>query len=190
MPRLFTALPLPEDIRDELMDLEAPLAGAHWIDADDYHLTLRFAGDLDNPVAREFSDNLAAIDSDAFELRLAGVGAFGGKDPRIIYAGVAPSDALDALARAHDRAARNAGIAPARRPFKPHVTLARLKYASPEAVAGFLTRYGGYRSRPFNVTRFDLMSSRPQTGGGPYAVEESFLMRGSWDAEDPAEDWL
>lgn len=189
MPRLFTAIPLPEDIRDELMDFETPLAGAHWVDADDYHLTLRFAGDIENPVAREFADNLAMIEADAFELRLAGTGAFGGKEPRLIYAGVASCEALDALARANDRAARNAGIPPPKRPFKAHVTLARLKYASPEGIAKFLSRFGAYRSRSFTVSRFDLMSSRPQTGGGPYAIEESFPLRGASFGEEIPGSW-
>ena len=53
MPRLFTGIELPEDIRDELGDLDQPLPGARWIDIDDLHLTLRFAGDVDNRTAIE-----------------------------------------------------------------------------------------------------------------------------------------
>ena len=178
MPRLFTAIEIPESVGDELLDLQEPLAGAKWIDTDNYHLTLRFAGDIDNRVAQEFAANLSDITTDAFELRITGLGVFGGNDPKSVWAGLDPSPQLDALARAHERAARNAGIPPVKHAFKPHITLARLRYSSPEAVAQFLTRFGGYRSEPFVVRRFVLMSSKPSTGGGPYVIEETFPLSG------------
>lgn len=178
MPRLFTALELPDDVRDELVRLNLPLPGARWINPEDYHLTLRFAGEIDVAHAREFADNIAAIDVDVFELRLSGVGAFGGHDPSSIFAAVEPSPALEALARAHEKAARRAQLPPDTRAFKPHVTLARLKHTSAEDVARFLTWFGGYRSQPFFVSHVALMSSKPGTGGGPYGVVEIFPLRG------------
>lgn len=51
MPRLFTGIELPEDLRDDLADMEQPLPGARWIDTDDMHITLRFVGDIDNRTA-------------------------------------------------------------------------------------------------------------------------------------------
>lgn len=187
MPRLFTAIEIPDDIREGLAALQLPLPGAKWISPANYHLTLRFVGDIDPSAANEFARNLAAIEPDGFELTLSGLGTFGGNDPRTIWAAVAPSAELDALARAHDKAARNAGLAPDRRPFKPHVTLARLKNSRPDAIARFLTRFGGYRSAPFYVTRTVLMSSRPSVGGGPYAVEDTFPMRGLGHLADDVE---
>ena len=190
MPRLFTALEIPEDIGDELLGLQEPLTGANWNDADNYHLTLRFAGEIDNRLAREFSENLSDIVADAFELRINGLGVFGGDDPKTVWAGFDRSPQLDVLARAHDRAARNAGIPPEKRPFKPHVTLARLRYSNAEAVAQFLTHFGGYRSKPFVVTRFVLMSSKPSTGGGPYVVKETFpLLGGGYLMDDETAAW-
>ncbi len=187
MPRLFTALEIPADIAAELRGLQQPLPGAKWIDAENYHLTLRFAGDIDNRLAREFSDNLADIVADAFELRITGLGAFGGNDPKSVWAGVAASPLLAALAKAHERAARNAGLPPERHAFKPHVTLARLRYSSAEAVARYLNGFGGYRSEPFVATRFVLMSSKPSTGGGPYVVEAGFPLSGAGYAFDDAD---
>lgn len=184
MPRLFTAIELPEDTRQELYRLHVPLPGARWIGVEDYHLTLRFAGDIANGVADEFAANLASIDADAFELRISGVGAFGGNDPSHVFAAVEPSPALEALARANEKAARKAGLNPEKRPFKPHVTLARLRNSNAEAVAHFLTRFSGYRSEPIFVSQFVLMSSRPLTGGGPYGLEESFPLRGGYAPED------
>jgi RNA 2',3'-cyclic 3'-phosphodiesterase len=178
MPRLFTGIEIPEEVRERLASLKAPLPGARWIDPENLHITLRFAGDVDNIVAREFVDGLAAIDEAAFEVRIAGLGAFGGNSPRILWAGVEGGPALEALARANERAARNAGLAPEKRDFYAHVTLARMQHARPDAVARFLERGGAFRTEPFLVDRFALFSARPQTGGGPYVVEEEFLLSG------------
>jgi RNA 2',3'-cyclic 3'-phosphodiesterase len=178
MPRLFTAIEIPDDIREELAKLRLPIPGARWIAPDNYHMTLRFAGDIPNGDAREFIENLARIEPDGFELRLSGLGVFGGDDPHSIWAGVEPKPELEDLARAHEKAARNARLAPDTRAFKPHVTLARLKHANVDAIARFLSRFGGYRSEPFFVTRTLLMSSRPGVGGGPYGIEDRFPMRG------------
>lgn len=185
MPRLFTGIALPPALAEELADLARPLAGARWIEAEDMHLTLRFAGDIDNATARELHDALLTIDEPAFTLRLAGFGAFGGQQPRTLWAGVEESPYLAALARANERAARSAGLPPEKHGFKPHVTLARLRGTRPEAVARVLEELGALRSAPFAVDRFFLYSSRPKVGGGPYVIEETFDLRGG----DYAGNW-
>jgi len=179
MPRLFTGIEIPAEQREELARLRMPLpGGGRWVERENYHLTLRFCGDVERPQAEELIERLAGISMDAFELRLSGIGAFGGNDPTSIWIGAEPTSELEALARANERAARAVGLLPDNRAFKPHVTLARLKYASPEEVARVLGRIAGYRSAPFFVGRFVLFSSRPKIGGGPYGVEETFPLRG------------
>ncbi|MDX2290349.1 MAG: RNA 2',3'-cyclic phosphodiesterase [Hyphomicrobiaceae bacterium] len=178
MPRLFTGLEIPEDIRDQLSDLSMPLPGAWWIDSDELHVTLRFAGDVDNPTADDFVRALDAINEEAFVARLAGLGTFGAKDPRSIWVGVEAGPALARLAKANERAARAAGLPPETRAFKAHVTIARLRNSPPQAIARMLARRSGYRSEPFLVTNFALFSSKPVTGGGPYIVEETFPLTG------------
>lgn len=179
MPRLFSGIELPDDIKSNLSALEMPLPGASWIEEDDLHITLRFAGDIDNRLSHEFADELARIDMDVFELALEGVHVLGGNDPKILYAGLRASPPLEALARAHERAARSVGLQAERRPFKPHVTLARLRSADITSLTKVLQAHALYRSRSFVVEEFVLFSSRPKTGGGPYAVEESFPLRGA-----------
>ena len=176
MPRLFTGLELPGELRQRFARLKSPLPGAKWVEPDNLHVTLRFAGDVDNLVASEFADALSQIEIDAFEMRISGLGAFGGNDPHVLYAGIEPSPALEALARANERAARSAGLAPETRTFKPHVTLARLKHSNAEAIARFLGRNAAFRCEPIMVERFVLLSSRPNTGGGPYVVEEAYSL--------------
>ena len=174
MPRLFSGIEIPNQIRGHLSMLRAGLNGARWIDPENYHITLRFLGDVDDRTAQEFADRLSVIRADAFELRLTSLGSFGGRKPRSVWAGLAPSEALMHLQKAHERAARQSGLAPEARNFKPHVTLARLRGISASAVAGFLEQNGGFASTPFTVTRFVLFSSRASQGGGPYIVEEAF----------------
>lgn len=179
MPRLFTGIEIPEEIQDALSDLEMPLPGARWIETDDLHLTLRFAGDISNARARDLSDALAAIDQRVFEITIAGVGVFGGNDPRALWAGVEGGEALENLARANERAARAAGLDPEPRSFKPHITLARLRNTRADAVARFLQTHGTFKLPPLTVERFVLFSSRANVGGGPYGVVEIFPLRGA-----------
>lgn len=174
MPRLFAGIEIPAVQRQQLALLSGPLPGAKWSPAEDMHITLRFAGDIDNRTADDFAELLAGIEVAPFEVRIAGLGVFGGRDPRSVYAGIEGRGALEALQRATDRAARSAGLAPEARNYKPHVTLARLRGTSAEAVARFLGSRGALALPFFQVDRFVLFSSKPKVGGGPYVVEEAY----------------
>jgi 2'-5' RNA ligase len=178
MPRLFTAIEIPEAIRLRLSLIRAPLGGAKWIDPDNMHITLRFAGDIDRRTADEFASLLAGVRARPFVVSIRGVGAFGSREPRVLWAGVDAGEDLDALYRANERAARGAGLEPEGRAFKAHVTLARMRGGRQQSVARFLGENGGLRTEPFTVTRFVLLSARPGTGGGPYAVEAEFPFEG------------
>jgi len=164
--------------------LRSGLSGARWIDPENYHLTLRFIGDVDGATARDFTNALGAIDVPPFELRLNGLGSFGGNKPRAIFADLGPSAALETLQRAHERAAREAGLPPESRNFKPHVTLARLRGARADAVAAYLERQGGVEAESFTVNRFVVYSSRNSVGGGPYVIEAAYDLEAAHDAAD------
>src|SRR3954467_6538772 len=94
MPRLFTGLEIPRDIADALAMLRGGLPGARWIDPENYHLTLRFIGDIDDGLAREIAFMLAGVKRTGFELRLDGLTSFGGRKPRAIVATAAPTPQL------------------------------------------------------------------------------------------------
>jgi 2'-5' RNA ligase len=178
MPRLFSGIEIPPSIAQRLTLVRAGLSGARWIDPENYHLTLRFLGDVDGVVARDFAHSLGGITALPFELRLGTLSSFGGRKPRAVFASVSPSDALQSLQRAHERAARAAGLPPEPRNFTPHVTVARLRGTRPEEVAAYLERHGGFLNLPFEVSRFVLFSSRNSIGGGPYVVEAEYPLDG------------
>jgi 2'-5' RNA ligase len=177
MPRLFTGLEIPSPIAARLAGLRAGLEGARWIDPENYHVTLRFLGDVDDVVASDFAAELAHIEARSFELVLDGLGSFGGKRPRSVWANVVSNDGLLGLQRAHERAARAVGLAPEPRNFKPHMTLARLRNVQARDVAVYLENNGAFLAGAFPVRRFALYSARASSGGGPYVVEDAFDLR-------------
>ena len=177
MPRLFTGLALPDAVARELATMRGGLPGARWIDAEDYHLTLRFIGDIDEAVAYEVYDILGTVRRPAFKMALSGLDAFGGSRPRAIIAIAKPAPALLELQAEHERLLRRLGIPPETRKFVPHVTLARLRKTSPPDVAFYLSMRGWLASREFEVDSFILFSARDSTGGGPYVTEAVYPLR-------------
>ena len=179
MPRLFTGIEIPAGIAQALSMLRGGLHGARWIDTENYHITLRFLGDIDDRQAHDAASILADVRKPAFDLHFDGLDAFGGRKPRAVFASVAAEAALVELQDEHERLMRRIGLAPETRKFTPHVTLARLRGTSSLDVAEYLSARGYFRTAPFPVTRFVLYSSRASTGGGPYVVEEDYPLIGA-----------
>ncbi len=178
MPRLFTGLVIPPDLGDELALMRGGLTGARWIDVANYHLTLRFIGDIDGGTAQEIDELLCGIHRPPLTVRLGGLDYFGGDKPRAIVARVQASPALMDLQAEQERLLRRIGLSPEPRRFTPHVTLARMRNASQEAVAHYLgTR--GFLSRQFKAEAFVLFSARDSIGGGPYVVEAEYPLEAS-----------
>jgi 2'-5' RNA ligase len=174
MPRLFTGLEIPDHIGQTLSGLRGGLPGARWIDPADYHVTLRFIGDIDGLVANEIASTLFRIRRQPFDLSLQGLSSFGGKKPRAIVASVVPSRPLMELQSELERLMQRFGLDPEGRKFTPHVTLARLRDSSPRDVAEYLSIRGYFPTQVFRVSFFSLFSSRASVGGGPYIVENTY----------------
>jgi RNA 2',3'-cyclic 3'-phosphodiesterase len=179
MPRLFTALEVPRNVALSLSLLRGGLPGARWIDVENYHITLRFIGDVDNRTADEIVDRLDRIDRPEFQASLTGIGSFGSKKPHSVWAGISVSPELLALQAEIERICQRIGLPPDPRKFTPHVTLARLKNCRLDDVVHYLSGRGNFYTAPFNVSRFVLMSSKESVGGGPYLTEEIFSLRES-----------
>ena len=174
MPRLFTGIEIPPSICHALDMLRGGLPGARWIDRENYHLTLRFLGDVDERDAQEAALALGQVRRCAFHLHLEGLASFGGRKPRAVVASVALEPALLELQADQERLMRRIGLEPEVRKYTPHVTLARLRASSSLDVAEYLSARGYFRTAPFKVSQFVLFSSRASTGGGPYVVEASY----------------
>ncbi|MCB1501983.1 MAG: RNA 2',3'-cyclic phosphodiesterase [Bauldia sp.] len=184
MPRLFTGIEIPAEIGDRLSLLRGGLPGARWIDRENYHLTLRFVGDVDRDVAEDIADALGRVGRSGFEVVIEGLGALGSKKPHSLVARVRPNRALVELQAEHERLMQRIGLPAEQRKYTPHVTLARLRGASERDIANYLSLRGGFSTEPFPVERFVLFSSRNSVGGGPYVVEEEYALRPAARAED------
>ncbi len=174
MPRLFTALEIPASSAVALASARGGVHRARWIEPSDYHITLRFIGDVDLRVARELADALAEIRRAPVPIRFEGLSWFGADKPRAIVARIKPAAELIELQSEQERRLRRIGLAPEPRNFTPHVTLARLRAVSPAAVADYLGARGALVAPPFEASRFVLFSARHSVGGGPYVVEAAY----------------
>jgi 2'-5' RNA ligase len=174
MPRIFTGLEIPAAVGSELSMLRGGLPGARWIDPENYHVTLRFIGDVDDVVAQEVASMLGVVRRTEFELRFDALTSFGGRRPRALVATLGPTQALMDLQAEHERLMRRVGLDAEGRKFTPHVTLARLRESSSRQVADYLSARVLFGLLPFRVSRFVLFSSRASVGGGPYLVEAAY----------------
>ena len=177
MHRLFVAIRPPENIRDLLIDAMDDSPDFRWQDAEQLHLTLRFIGEVDRPVADDIASALGRIQSEAFELRVAGVGRFEQRSSGAFWAGVEPKTAVAALAAKVERVCQQVGLEPERRAFFPHITLARWKGRRSREVADFLERHRALRSDPFQVTQFTLFESRLSRHGAHYEAAATYTLR-------------
>lgn len=178
MPRLFTGLEIPREVADALAMLRGGLPGARWIDPENYHITLRFIGDIDDALARDIATLLGQVKRRGFELKFNGLSSFGGRKPRAVIAAIPPVTPLTELYAEHERIMQRLGLEPEGRKFSPHVTLARLRDSSSRQVADYLATRGPFNGPPFSVSRFVLFSSRTSVGGGPYVVEAAYPLAG------------
>ena len=119
MPRLFTGVEIPADVGQALATLRGGLPGARWIDPENYHLTLRFIGDVDDDIAHEVASLLGRVKRGPFELHMDGLTFFGGHgaadapswppEASVLVLGVAEGDATD-LGRRYRQNAIVAGV--------------------------------------------------------------------------------
>jgi 2'-5' RNA ligase len=174
MPRLFTGLELPGAVVGQLALMRGGIVGARWLEPEDYHITLRFIGDIDARAARDIDDTLSDTRRSEALIRFEGLSWFGGDKPRAIVAKVKPEPALMDLQAEQERRLRRIGIEPETRKYTPHVTLARLRGARQTAVASYLALRGALVADSFNAERFVLYSAREGSGGGPYVVEAAY----------------
>jgi RNA 2',3'-cyclic 3'-phosphodiesterase len=174
MPRLFTGLELPDGVVGQLALMRGGVVGARWLEPEDYHVTLRFIGDIDACLAREIDETLSDIRRPRALVRFEGLSWFGAAKPRAIVAKVKADRGLMDLQAEQERRLRRIGIEPETRKYTPHVTLARLRGGGQAAVANYLAERGALIADSFTAERFVLYSAREGSGGGPYVVEAAY----------------
>lgn len=171
MHRLFVALRPPPPIRAALTTTMEGIAAARWQDDDQLHLTVRYIGPVERPLAEDIAGALAAVRAPAIDVRLAGVGRFAHRGvTEALWADVAPHDALASLHRKVDRALVGVGLAPERRAYRPHITLARFSRiaGTNPAIERWLACHAGLASAPFALAHLILYESHLGHDGARY----------------------
>ncbi len=174
--RLFVGLDLPWELKQRLGLLAGGIPGARWVPPVNFHLTLRFIGEVPAHRAEEIDLALAALRGRGFELTLAGIGTFakGGRDTQL-WVGAERNPALDHLQGKIETALQRAGLEPVRRRFTPHVTLARLDNAVvPAKLVGFVQANNLFRAGPTPVGAFTLFSSQLGKEASVYEAEVAY----------------
>jgi len=183
--RVFIAVALDRALQEAVAALERRLeeAGAHlrWVKPENLHFTLRFLGQISDPqldrarkAARE-----ACAGFTPFRIALAGVGVFPDLlRPRVVWVGVAQgAEAMVGLARRVDDALARQRFPREPRGFTPHLTLARLKEASPWGDTGrVLAAFHGVGVGEQDVTSLLVMESLLRPQGPIYTPVEEVLL--------------
>lgn len=178
MPRLFIAIDLPDDRIDRLRELRDETLDARWTPPDQYHITLRFLGDTNEAKARELRERLSGLDLPPFPIGGEGLGVFPSiRKPRVLVASVNEDPRLLALHGSIARVARELGFEEERKPFNPHVTLARLKNEAPRSVRRYMKSRHNFRIAPFVVDAFRLYESRLGAAGAEHEVLQHYPLR-------------
>ena len=157
--RLFTAIDLPEEVRDNLRSLLArlkPLARINWSPAANLHVTTKFIGEWPEARLDEMKRALAAIPRcGAFDISIRGLGWFpNDRRPRVLWAGVEAGEQLATLVRATEQAVAELGVPAEDRSYSPHLTLARIRETVPldalrSALAKATADFGSFRATDF-----------------------------------------
>jgi len=178
MLRLFVGIEFPPELRLRLSLLQSGVAGAKWVDPGNFHLTLRFIGEIDEGTAADVDEALLRLKARPFSLQLAGVGVFGGDKPRQLWVGVEREPALANLQAKIETALIRVGLPPEPRKFAPHVTLARLREPKRADIQQFLAAQAQFRAEPLRVDRFSLIASYPTKAGSVYEDQADYELRG------------
>ena len=188
---MFVALRFPKSVRTRVWDATSPLRctdlSVRWAPMEQLHITVRFLGDVAAPAVDEVDGRLAAAarDRGPFTLSLGGVGAFPSmKHPRVVWMGARPCAGITELHRSVEAALEKCGFDPEGRPFRPHITLGRVRTPrrgeaspiDPRELARAAEAIG-FRM-DVHLTHLYLMRSRLGAGGAEHSVRGSYPLAG------------
>jgi len=175
MIRLFTAVPIPDQFKVFLHEMGRGLPGAKPVAPEQMHITLRFIGEVEGGLFKDIREELAAVECCAFPLAIRGVGHFPPRGrPRVVWAGLEPTEELKRLKRKIDTRLISCGLPPDNRKFAPHITLARLNTTSLGRITSFLAGNAFVEFDEFMVDSFHLYSSKLSAKGAQHFLEGNY----------------
>lgn len=177
MMRLFAAIDLPERIAEQLAQVQAelqsklPERAVRWVRPQNIHLTLKFIGEVPAKTAQGYAQAVeaAANEVSAFLVEVSDFGCFPNPQrPRVLWVGVKePTGQLDQLQAKLEDHMSKLGIDRERRPYKPHLTIGRVKQSSRE-LADLLRSYRPGSLGSFEAAELCLFRSELKSTGAVY----------------------
>jgi RNA 2',3'-cyclic 3'-phosphodiesterase len=183
--RAFIAIGLPEDLRDEIGEISASsaarISGVRWVPPENFHLTLKFLGDIEEAVIPDIQSILNQVTPRHLPItcRFGGLGVFPNfQRPKIIWLGVTEgTNQLAGLADDLSRELSRLGFKPEKRGYTPHLTLGRIKtgagasqlrkiFGSGEEIPG----RGGDSTRLLNINMLLFQKSILTSKGAIYHI--------------------
>lgn len=182
MIRIFAAIAIPRAIANAHADITDDIDDINPLEPENWHVTLRFLGDMDEGAAEDVVAALETVRHAPFRMALRGVGFFGEAGGRkgihALWAGVGPEAPLHSLRGKVEAALAEIGIEREGRKFRPHCTVARARKLADVEAAKFLKRHDALQSRPFDVEAFHLYESRATKQGRVYIPVVRFPLQG------------
>jgi RNA 2',3'-cyclic 3'-phosphodiesterase len=179
--RLFVALEIPSKVRENLADLLKNLRAVspqtRWIRPENLHVTLKFIGEVPETKFTAIRSALTIVRSDQpVTLQFRGLGFFPNeKHPRVFWAGIEASPNLKILAAEIEQATEKLGIQREKRPFSPHLTLARFEPPRlPEQLRAAIQQHAARNFGSLRTSQFHLIESKLKPSGAEYTTVESF----------------
>lgn len=174
--RLFTALDLPDAVRDHCASLQSPDAlDARWSPAEQFHVTVRFIGDANANRAARYEEALANMNALSVECVPYGLDVLPShRNPSVLIMGLKRTDDLMAVYRAVSDALESEGLEPEHRDYRPHVTLARLDDVPPASVRDVLDDNSDVSPPSFSVDTLTLYESTLTSDGAVHERRASF----------------
>ena len=154
------------------------LPGARPVPEEQIHITLRFIGEVEGSLLQDIQESLSSVSASSFHLGIQGVGHFPPRGkPRVIWAGLSPTDTLRILKQRIDSNLQQCGITSEQRKFSPHVTLARLNNCPLRRVTEFLAGNSFLTFDEIQIQSFNLYSSKLTQKGAVHTLEHSYQLK-------------
>jgi 2'-5' RNA ligase len=171
--RVFLAVDLPPELREELSKLQRELEPAtdtaRWVAPESIHITLKFIGEVAEKRLEDIEGALTGLTWKPFAITVRSVGFFpGNRSPRVFWAGMeAPT--MQNLAEELDSRMERLGFDKEKRAFRPHITLARARDSRIDSsLVAAASKYAEHRFGSFTVDRIFLFKSVLKPTGAVY----------------------
>ncbi len=172
--RTFIAIELPEEVKEQLREIQQSCKGIKASFVKDFHLTLKFLGEVDEKTLEKVKEKLREIKFKSFKLKLSSVGCFPSeKYIRVLWVGTEPEDEVAELQKNIEEALKEFKFKKDFK-FKAHLTLARVRFIDDKEA--FIEKFKNIDVKPmeFEVFSFSLMKSILSPKGAVYEELEKF----------------